>query len=177
MGKIKFIFNIIWKVIHKLLIVAIILMFVLAVIQKVTNNKGSIAGFKIFTVITGSMIPVYNIGDILIVREIEPHQIKVDDDIVYNGEKGTYKNKTITHRVISIEKQDDGNYKIITKGVANLAQDPIINQTQVIGKVVGKVSIISFILKLLNNIYILIFIPVGILIYKNFKKIRNMEEN
>lgn len=177
MEKVKNIFKLIWKIVKNLIVIAVIFMFVLAVIQKATNNKGSIAGFKIFTVITGSMIPVYNIGDILIVREIEPDKIKVDDDIVYNGERGTYKNKTITHRVISIEKQEDGNYRIITKGVANLAQDPIINQTQVIGKVVGKVPIISFILKLINNIYILILIPVGILIYKNFKKIRNMEES
>jgi len=177
MEKIKNIFKFIWKIIKNLIVIAVIFMFVLAVIQKTTNNQGSIGGIKIFTVISGSMIPVYNIGDILIVKEIAPDEIKVDDDIVYNGERGTYKNKTITHRVISIEKQEDENYRIITKGVANIAQDPIINQTQVLGKVVGKVPIISFILKLITNIYILILIPVGILIYKNIKKIKNIEEN
>lgn len=177
MEKVKKIFNIIFKVIYKLLVIAVALMFVLAVIQKATNNKGSLAGFKIFTVITGSMIPVYNIGDIVIVREIEPDKIKVDDDIVYNGESGTYKNKTITHRVISIEKQEDGNYRIITKGVANIAQDPIINQSQVIGKVVGKISILNFILRVVTNIYVWALIPAGILVHINLKKMKKIEED
>ena len=175
MKKIKNFFNFIWKVLYKLLVVAIIFMFVLAIIQKATNNKGSICGIKIFTVITGSMIPVYNIGDILIVKEISADKIKIDDDIVYNGEKGTYRNKVITHRVLSIDKKEDGNYRIITKGVANIAQDPEINQTQVIGKVIGKIPIISLILRLITNIYVLILIPVVILVYKNIKRIKNME--
>jgi len=176
MEKVKQILNFIWKIVYKLLIVAVIFMFVLAILQKSTDNKGSIFGIKIFTVITGSMIPVYNIGDILIVKEISPDKIKVDDDIVYNGEKGTYRNKTITHRVLSIDKKDDGNYRIITKGVANIAQDPEINQTQVIGKVIGKIPIINFVLKLITNIYVLILIPVIILIYKNIKNIKNMND-
>ena len=63
---------------------------------------------------------------------------------------------------------------IITKGVANSAQDPEINQTQVLGKVIGKVPIISFILKVITNIYVWMFIPVVMLIYKNINRIRKM---
>ena len=107
---------------------------------------------------------------------VTQEEIKVKDDIVYQGEKGTYRNKTITHRVQSIKKKEDGNYGIITKGVANTAQDPEINQTQVLGKVIGQVSIFSFILKLITNIYVILLIPVGILIYKNIKRITNYEE-
>jgi len=121
------------------------------------------------------MIPVYDIGDVLIVKEVLPEEIKVQDDIVYRGEKGSYRNKTITHRVQKIDKLEDGNYRIITKGVANRAQDPEINQTQVLGKVIGQVSIFSFILKIFTNIYVLILMPVVILIYKNIKKIINMD--
>lgn len=121
------------------------------------------------------MIPVYDIGDVLIVKEVSPEEIKVEDDIVYKGEKGSYRNKTITHRVQKIDKQEDGNYRIITKGVANRAQDPEINQTQVLGKVIGQVSIFSLILKVLTNIYVIILIPVIILIYKNIKRIINMD--
>ena len=120
------------------------------------------------------MIPVYDIGDILIVKEVIPEEIKVNDDIVYQGEKGSFKGKTITHRVISIKKKEDGNYGIITKGVANFSQDPEINQTQVLGKVMYRVPIISFALKVITNIYVWMFIPVIILIRKNIKKIRNM---
>ena len=172
----KKVFNIFFKIIYRLIATAIILMFVFAIVQKSSDNRKSIFGIKIFTVITGSMIPVYDIGDILIVKEVTPEEIKVKDDIVYQGEKGTYRNKTITHRVQSIKKKEDGNYGIITKGVANTAQDPEINQTQVLGKVIGQVSIFSFILKLITNIYVILLIPVGILIYKNIKRITNYEE-
>ena len=174
MEKIKRIIQIIWKVLHILIVISVILMFAFAVVQKSSNNRKSILGIKIFTVITGSMIPVYDIGDILIVKDVQPEEIKVDDDIVYVGEKGTYRNKTITHRVQEIKQKEDGSYSIITKGVANLARDPEINQTQVLGKVIGQVSIFSLILKLITNIYVLILIPVVILIYKNVKRIINM---
>ena len=162
------------KMIYIFLFVMLIILIIFAVVQKTSDNRKSIGGIKIFTVITGSMIPVYDIGDILIVKEVIPEEIKVEDDIVYQGEKGSFKGKTITHRVISIKKKDDGNYGIITKGVANLSQDPEINQTQVLGKVIFKVPIMSFILKIITNIYVWMFITVIILIRKNIKKIRNM---
>lgn len=164
----------IWKKIYILIVLFLVLMITFVIVQKTTNNRGSIGGIKIFTVITGSMIPVYNIGDILIVKEVSPAEIKVNDDIVYEGEKGSFKGKTITHRVLEIQKKEDGNYGIITKGVANTARDPEINQTQVLGKVIGKIPIINYILKLIFNIYVWILIIVGIFIYKKIQKIRNM---
>ena len=122
------------------------------------------------------MVPVQDIGDILIAREVAAEEIKIDDDIVYKGEKGTLKNKTITHRVVSIKQEDDGNYEIITKGVANRSKDPAINQTQVYGKVIGHISIVRYILKFIFNGYFLVFIPVAILVRKNIKRLKNMEE-
>ena len=137
MKKIKKFVQIFGKVLHILIVIGLILMVVFACVQKTSNNRKSIFGIKIFTVITGSMIPVYDIGDILIVKDVQPEEIKVDDDIVYIGEKGTYRNKTITHRVQEIKLKEDGSYAITTKGVANFARDPEINQTQVLGKVIG----------------------------------------
>lgn len=173
MKKIK---DIILKIIQIVLTLSLILMIAFAIVQKSTENKGSIFGIKIFTVITGSMIPVYDIGDIIIVKEILPEEIKVGDDIVYKGEKGSYKDKTITHRVETIDKDEEGNYKIITKGVANRAQDPEINQTQVLGKVIFDIPIVSYILKIITNVYVLIAIPVVILVRKNIKKLKSMSE-
>jgi len=163
------------KVLYKLLACSAIFIMLWAVVQKASDNKFSIGGIKIFTVITGSMIPVYNIGDTIIVKEVLPEEIKINDDIVYKGEKGSFRNKTVTHRVISIEKKEDGNYKIITKGVNNLSQDPEISQNQVLGKVIGKVPIINWILRIITNIYVWMLIPAVILIYINIKKIINYE--
>ena len=177
MEKVKKIFKLIGKILYISAIVVVIILFIFGIVQRTSNNRNSIFGVKIFTVISGSMIPVYEIGDVLIVKDVTPEEIKVHDDIVYEGAKGTYKNKTITHRVEKIEKKDDGNYRIITKGVNNWGRDPEINQTQVLGKVIGQISIFSIILKLITNIYVIILLPVVILIYKNIKKIVNMNED
>ena len=163
------------KILYKIMAGFAIFIMIWAVAQKATDNKFSIGGIKIFTVITGSMIPVYNIGDIIIVREVGAEELKVNDDIVYKGEKGSVRNKTITHRIIKIDKKEDGNYKIVTKGVANTGRDPEINQNQVIGKVIGKVPIINWILRVITNIYVWMFVPVVILIKNNIKKIRDIK--
>ena len=48
-------------------IVAIISIIILT--QKVTNNKASFFGYRIFRVQTGSMIPKYNVGDVILVNQ------------------------------------------------------------------------------------------------------------
>ena len=166
--------QIIGKILYILVFIIVILMLIVVILQRTTNNTVSLGGFIIFTVATGSMVPEYEVGDILISKETDPSEIKVDDDIVYKGEKGNFKDKVVTHRVISIEKQEDGNYKIITKGIANSEQDPEITQEQVLGKVVYKVKSLSFISKLISNIYIFyffIFIPIALIIFKQIKNI------
>lgn len=164
-------------ILYILLLVLVVLMLVVVIMQRTTNNSIAIGGVRIFSVATGSMVPVYNVGDILISKEVEPDKLKVGDDIVYQGEKGSFNGKVVTHRIISIEKQEDGNYKIITQGVANNAQDPEINQTQVYGKIIYKAHILGLIQKIVKNIYVfyfIIFIPVIILVYKNVKNIMKL---
>lgn len=162
---------------YTLMFIVVVLMLVVVIMQRATNNNITIGGIRMFSVATGSMIPVYEVGDILISKEIEPEKIKVGDDLVYLGKEGSFAGKVVTHRVNLIEKQEDGNYKIITQGVANNAEDPEINQTQVLGKVMFKMHILSFLGKLVRNVYVfyfLIFIPVAILIYRNIKNIMNI---
>lgn len=166
----------IWNILYTVIFMLVVFMFMIVIIQRISNNTITIGGIRMFTIATGSMVPVYNVGDVLVFKEVAPEEIQIGDDIVYQGIDGAYENKAITHRVISIEKQEDGNYKIITQGVANNAPDPEIDQTQVYGKVVYKSYILSFLAKLVRNaytFYFIIFISVGILIYKNIKNIIN----
>ena len=159
---------------YVLLFIIVVLMLVVVILQRASNNSISIGGYRMFSVATGSMIPVYNVGDVLVAKEVKPDEIKIDDDIVYKGAKGSFKDKVVTHRVISIEKKEDNNYKIITKGVANTEQDPEIDQTQVYGKVIYKIKSLSFLGKMMKNMYVFyfaIFIPAALIIYKIFKNL------
>ena len=170
--------KIIGEILYILLFIIVILMLIVVILQRVTDNSVTIGGYRMFTVATGSMVPQYEVGDILVSKEIEPSDIKVGDDIVYRGKEGSFKDKVVTHRVISIE-QENGEYKIITKGIANQEQDPEITDEQVYGKVVYKVQTLSFISKLISNIYIfyfLIFVPIALIIFRQIKQIASRDE-
>lgn len=165
--------KIIGKILYILLFIFVILMLVIVILQRATDNSVALGGYRIFTVATGSMVPVYEVGDILIAKEIKPEEIKVDDDLVYKGKEGSFKDKVVTHRVLSIQ-EENGTYKIITKGVANTEQDPEITQEQVYGKVIYQVKSLSFISKMISNIYVfyfLIFVPIAFIIFKQIKNI------
>lgn len=167
------------NVLYTLLFILVVLMLLVVVMQRATNNTIAVGGFRMFSVATGSMIPVYEVGDVLISKEIDGEDIKVGDDLIYQGKKGSFAGKIVTHRVISIEKKEDGNYKIITQGVANNASDPEIDQTQVYGKVICNVKILGLIGKLVRNVYTFYFIlliPVAVLIVKNVRNIMNFDK-
>lgn len=155
----KFIKVIVW--IFVLLVIFVIL------VQRIFNNRVSIGSYRMFTVVTGSMEPVYNVGDVVISKEVDPSTIKKGDDVVYLGEKNDFKDKIVTHRVIKIENKD-GEYYFTTKGVANDYSDPVISSDQIYGKVVYKPVVLSFLSSILNTrlgFYLLIFVPVAFLIF------------
>lgn len=135
-------------------IITILLLLVLAVIiiQRVTDNKLSVGGYRIYTVITQSMYPEYKVGDILISKEVIPSEVKVGDNVVYLGEKDDFKDKIVTHKVISINKDETtGKFNFITKGLNNIIEDPEIDEDQLYGVVVHKTIFLSFISRIMTN--------------------------
>lgn len=160
--------RIIGKIIYILLYVIVLLILLVVLIQRFSSNDISIAGFRIFNVATGSMVPEYQVGDILVSKEIEPEKVEIGDDIVYEGEKGDFKDRIVTHRVIS-KREENGKYYFTTKGIANEEADPEISQDQIYGKIIYKSVVLSLISKVINNIYafyFLIFVPITIIICK-----------
>lgn len=100
-----------------------------------------------FTVATGSMVPMYNIGDVLLCKEVDPSTLKVGDDITYMGMKGSFKDKLITHRIIKIAQNENQEYIFQTQGIATTSPDPSIKQEQIYGKIVTEIEILSWIYK------------------------------
>lgn len=161
------------NIMYTLLILLVVLILIIVVLQRTSNNNLSLGGFRIFNIVTGSMIPKYKVGDVLLSKTIAPSEIKKGDDITYMGKEGTFAGKIVTHQVIDIE-EENGTYKFHTKGLANDEKDPIVGQEQIIGKVIYKVQTLSYISKIINNLYSLyfiIFIPVGIIIFIEIRRI------
>lgn len=170
----KLINNIVYVILF--LIVASVLFVV--ILQRASNNAIALGGVRVFNIISESMIPKYNIGDVLVVKSIEPQNIKVGDDIAYIGQEITFNQKIVTHQVIKID-YENGEYIFHTKGIANILEDPLVHQNQVFGKVVYKIWILSFISKILSNVYVVffgIFVPIVVLIFWTILKLKGLVE-
>ena len=159
-------FQIIMAIIKTCFILLIIAYLTFIIAQRISGNK-SIFGYRLFTIATGSMSGVYEINDVIAVKDCDVDKLKVGDDIAYQGVKGGLEGLLITHRIIRIEEKEDGSRLFITKGVNAPAEDPVVGESQVLGKVVGVVPVISFlnhIVKSQLGFFLLIFCPLVLII-------------
>ena len=120
-------------------------------IQKFFNNK-AIMGYRVFSVASESMKDEYSIGDIIIIKEVEAPELKVGDNVTYVGQKSNLNGLIITHKIVSIRK-DNNDYYYVTKGTSNEVEDPEISYSQIYGKVVYKTIVFSYFGRLMSNIY------------------------
>lgn len=140
------------KIIGQFILCLILIFFILLNIFSM-NNK-SLFGFRIYRVISGSMQPALQIGDVIIVKKSNNYS---ERDII------TYSNglTTITHRIIAIN-----NDEVITKGDANEVDDKPINKEQIVGKFFFRISNFSqFSIILSKNVIYLIMIFLLVLIF------------
>ena len=159
-------FQIPYKIIKAIIFIVLLLYVVFTIIQRVSGNQ-SIFGYRLFAVATGSMVPDYNINDVLAIKEVNHNEIKVGDDITYLGKKQDVSGKIVTHRIIDIEEKN-GKKTYLTKGINNDVEDPTIGDNQIYGKVVGKVPVVTQINHIVKNKYgffFLIFLPLVIVIF------------
>lgn len=172
--------KIIGNILYYLLVIIVLLILAVVLFQRVSNNNASIGGIRIFNIVTESMVPEYNVGDILVSKSIDPSKVKVGDDLVYLGNTGSFQDKIITHRVIAIEQGEDGKYLFYTQGIANPEPDPVVSEDQIYGTIIYKTVILSFISKIINNLfgfYFLIFVPLTVLIIVKIIKIHGEKDD
>lgn len=126
-------------------ILLIIIFFVLdTFFQKFIQKKSNIEffGMKPFIIMTGSMEPNLNIGDMIISKKVSQGEIGVGDIITFSFNDGK---DTITHRINDIIEKD-GEKLYQTKGDNNNSPDSeLVKFDNIVGKVnyqirgVGKV--------------------------------------
>ena len=94
-------------------------------------------------VLTGSMEPKYKIGDLILTKEKNMEDIKINDVITFTSENGT---DTVTHRVIEIIKKD-GQTLYRTKGDNNNSIDTdLVKYNQIKGTVIFKINKLGIII-------------------------------
>jgi len=126
-----------------------------------------------YVVSSGSMIPVLQVYDVLVVNGNEPFEnIKVGDIIVFNRPNGH--DRVIVHRVESILDDRPESKTIRTKGDANPISIPgtdyPITKEEYIGKVFYTVPQIGYVTRILAPPinYIIIAVIIGIMIVKQY---------
>jgi signal peptidase len=113
--------------------------------SKVDGDVPNIAGNRIYVVLTGSMVPVFDPGSIVIDKEIKPDQVAPNDIVTFKDPRDP--NVLITHRVVQIN-QKNGSLIFVTKGDANNGKDPfVVPARNIIGKVNYSVPYLGYILE------------------------------
>lgn len=87
-------------------------------------------------IISGSMRPAIEVGDVAIVGKINPQILKVGDVIQFQTEE---RQIPTLHRIIEIQEKEGKKTTFITRGDANSATDDPVQLQQVVGKVIFKV--------------------------------------
>lgn len=161
------IFKIVFGIVKVLFFILICLYLAFIIIQNVSGNR-SVFGYRMFDIASSSMSGVYEVHDVILVKDFDTNKLKVGDDIVYNGERAGLDGKLVTHRIVKIEENEkDGGRLFTTKGVKNDIEDPAIYDDQVLGKVVGIVPVISpvnHIVKSQVGFFVCVFCPIVIII-------------
>lgn len=165
------IFDICFTVFVYLVAAAIIIGAVLFAFS--TRPDKSLFGYRYYNVLTGSMSPVYNVGDMIFVKVSDKgSDIKVGDVITFNPSLDS--DAYLTHRVTEKIENYEGTGKTCfrTKGDANDSGDSfLIEEDRVVGKVTFGVPALGSIVTFVKVRWYLI-VPVIIMILVFFKLLK-----
>jgi len=132
-----------------------------------------------YVVASGSMIPVLEVYDVLIVSGHEPfEEIEIGDIIVFD--RPSDHNRVIVHRVVSIISDDPKTIR--TQGDANSGSiqgtDYPITEEEYIGKVAYTLPQVGYVTQLLKPPinYVIIAVVIGIMVAKQVLKKKNEKE-
>lgn len=99
-----------------------------------------LVGFRVFTVISGSMEPTYSVGDLIYVKEVDAEEIKAGDPITFVLNENLV---VATHRVVKIDAENQHFY---TKGDANDTPDADpVHFNNLIGKPIFAVPYLGYV--------------------------------
>lgn len=156
------------------ILIPIIIYCILLIFQTSVLNKDmpTIFGKEVFIMVSESMEPEINVGDIVILEKYDNQELKIGNIISYK-----YNEEIITHRIIGIiEIQDKIIYK--TKGDNNLQNDEIsIEKSDIIGVYSNKIPALGSIFLLLRSEIVIIAIFVLIVLIYEYNVKKEVTEN
>jgi signal peptidase len=166
-----------WKITSKIIYwLAISILIILAVTSVFTILDLPLK-YKMYNVQTGSMKPVIQPGDLIIVKKEDNYEI--EDIITFYSGTGESQ-ATVTHRITK-EEDIDGEKYFVTKGDFNSVEDiDKVDPNNIVGKYIFKIPLIGHPIEFMRTpvgLILLIIIPTTIIINGEVNNIRKELEN
>ena len=141
-------------------------MIIAAAVLFAFNNSPSkkLFGFRYYTVLTPSMTPTYNVGDVVFVKLTSSDDINIDDVITFNPSADS--DAYLTHRVSEKIENYEGTGVVCfrTKGDANDSEDSfLIDEDRVIGVVRFSIPKIGYIIRFVQLRWYFV-VPIAIML-------------
>lgn len=112
-------------------------------VSKIKGEVPSVFNYSVLKIVSGSMEDTIHTGSYILVKKVDPEDIKENDIISFYSQDPIIYGLPNTHRVVDIINVD-GKYEFVTKGDANVANDLITaKQEDLIGIYVKELKVLT----------------------------------
>lgn len=141
-GVLKFLGNLLFTI----FVVIMSALILITAQARFTGQEPELFGVKLYIVDSQSMSPSIKLDSMIVVKGLEPADIREEDIITYYSNDNSTR---VTHRVVEVK---DRGKSLITKGDANNTNDPRpIDGDRVIGKVIFIIPLIGRVFRFLST--------------------------
>ena len=151
------------------------MIFTVVSVTTFNRNDRALFGYKMFIVNSDSMAATdFDAGDLILVKEVDPSTLAVDDIITYMSQNSDSFGEAITHKIRKLTTDAEGNPGFITYGTTtNTDDEAIVTYPYILGKyqsnIPGLGTFFNF-LKTTPGYFVCIFTPfMLIIIYEGVK--------
>lgn len=135
-----------------------------------SQSVANLAGYTPMTVLTDSMSPTFNSGDLIIIKKTDPSTLQVGDIVTFHT---IIENEYAlnTHRITEIVPVNDSVRRYVTKGDNNPIEDQLtIADGDIVGKYVGRLPYVGHVMQFLSSsVGFLIVIVLPMLVFFIFQ--------
>ena len=136
-------FKKIWNVVTTVLVTIVVILALLLVGVR-------LFGMQVYTVLSGSMEPVYHTGSLIYVKEVDYRDLKEGDVITFMLDEDT----VATHRIVGVvpDEEDASIMRYRTKGDANDAEDgSLVHYKNILGTPVFTIPKMGYVANYIQN--------------------------
>ena len=163
-----------------LLVVFIISIFYILYIR-INEEVPSFFGITISRVSSEDMEPEIDVGEVVILKDVDPSELRLGDVITYKADALDFEDRFVTHQISKEPYEVDGVYYFTTRGLkSDAVNDPEINEYQLRGKLIYKIPFAGTVYDFVTSWYGIVAVVVllvvvyggdAVSLIRNYKKV------